>query len=102
MGMLEQGIDNLKAKLEDVCEYGTVGGSERILSVIAGGFILGYSIKKLFKRPMTALSGMTLGSALVMRGVTGRCPVKGAIEKEQEREEEDRNLTLIERRYFEK
>lgn len=99
MGIVEQTVDKMKAKLDDACELGTLTGSERMLSVIAGGFILGYSVKKLLKRPLTALSGVTLGSALIARGVTGSCPIKGAMESS---EEEDRNLTLIERRYFEK
>lgn len=99
MGIIEQTADKMKAKLDDACELGNLSGSERILSVIAGGFILGYSIKKIFKRPLTAISGVTLGSGLIARGVKGNCPVKGALEHA---DEEDRNLTLIERRYFEK
>lgn len=101
MGMLEQSINEIKAKLGDTCDLRNVEGSERVLSVIAGGFILGYSIKKLFKRPLVALSGVTLGGALIARGVTGKCPVAGTGDG-VEGEEDDRNLTLIERRYFEK
>lgn len=101
MGIVEQMVDKVKAKVVDACERGTITKSERMLSVIAGGFILGYSVKKLFKRPFAAISGVTLGSTLIARGVTGQCPVVGAIENVEEGEEE-RNLTLIERRYFEK
>lgn len=99
MGVIEQAVDQMKTKLDDVCEHGAIGSSERMLSVIAGGFILGYSVKKILKKPLRAISGVALGGALVARGITGKCPVKGAMENA---EEEDRNLTLIERRYFEK
>lgn len=100
MGIIDKTADNIKNKLADACEYGTIGSSERMLSVVAGGFILGYSVKKLFKKPLRGVSGVTLGSALVMRGLTGKCPIKGLIQ--QAEEEDQRNLTLIERRYFEK
>ncbi|MBD1425270.1 YgaP family membrane protein [Sphingobacterium arenae] len=99
MGIIDQAVDKMKTKLDDACEHGTIGRSERMLSVIAGGFILGYSLKKIIKKPLRALSGVTLGGALIVRGVTGKCPVVGAIDHA---EEEERNLTLIERRYFEK
>lgn len=99
MGIIDQAVDKMKTKLDDACEHGTIGSSERMLSVIAGGFILGYSVKKLLKKPLRAISGVTLGGALIARGLTGKCPVVGAIEGA---EEEERNLTLIERRYFEK
>ncbi len=99
MGIIEQAVDKMKVKLDDACEQGTITSSERMLSVIAGGFILGYSLKKVIKKPLTALSGVTLGGALIARGITGKCPVTGAI---HQAEEEERNLTLIERRYFEK
>ncbi|HLT87104.1 MAG TPA: DUF2892 domain-containing protein [Sphingobacterium sp.] len=89
----------MKTKLDDACEHGAIGSSERMLSVIAGGFILGYSVKKLLKKPLSAVSGITLGGALIARGVTGKCPITGAIGNG---EEEEKNLTLIERRYFEK
>ncbi|PRD47063.1 YgaP-like transmembrane domain [Sphingobacterium haloxyli] len=100
MGIIEQAADKMKTKLDDVCEHGKIASSERMLSVIAGGFILGYGIKKILKNPLRAISGVTLGSALVMRGLTGKCPVKGAVEAAAG--EEERNLALIERRYFEK
>lgn len=99
MGIIDQAVDKMKTKLDEACEHGTIGSSERMLSVIAGGFILGYSVKKLLKKPLRAISGVTLGSALIARGITGRCLIKGALENA---EEEKRNLTLIERRYFEK
>ena len=101
MGIIDQAVDKMKAKLDESCEHGTIGSSERVLSVIAGSFILGYSVKKLLKKPLRAVSGVTLGSALIARGVSGKCPIVGAIQ-ESEREEQEQKLTLIERRYFEK
>lgn len=97
MGIIEQAVDTMRTKLDSVCEQGKIANSERMLSVIAGGFILGYSIKKLVKKPLSALSGVTLGGALIARGLTGKCPVSGAMDQADER-----NLTLIERKYFDK
>ena len=55
---------------------------------------LGMGLKSIVKRPMRAFSGVTLGGALIYRGVTGYCPVKESIEpKEPE-------ATVIEHRYF--
>ncbi|MCT1531419.1 DUF2892 domain-containing protein [Sphingobacterium daejeonense] len=93
-GILNFAIDKVKTKLDESCELGNVGTSERILSVIAGGFILGMGARKLFKNPITAFSGITLGGALIFRGVTGSCPVKEAIEGKQP------EATVIEHRYF--
>lgn len=93
-GIVNYAFDKLKTKLDASCHEGNVGASERILSVIAGGFILGMGLKSIVKRPMRAFSGVTLGGALIYRGVTGYCPVKESIEpKEPE-------ATVIEHRYF--
>lgn len=93
-GILNFAIDKVKTRLEESCEYGNVGTSERILSVIAGGFIIGMGARKLFKNPITAFSGITLGGALVLRGVIGSCPIKEAIEEKKP------EATVIEHRYF--
>ncbi|MGJ1205980.1 YgaP family membrane protein [Sphingobacterium lactis] len=93
-GILNFAIDKVKTKLDESCEYGNVGTSERILSVIAGGFIIGMGARKLFSSPLTAISGLTLGGALVFRGVTGSCPIKEAVEGKQP------DATVVEHRYF--
>jgi len=50
-GILNFAIDKVKTRLEESCEYGNVGTSERILSVIAGGFIIGMGGKETFQEP---------------------------------------------------
>lgn len=55
---------------------------------------MGIGVRNLFTRPLTAFSGITLGGALVYRGVTGSCPVTSAIEGEKP------ETTVIEHRYF--
>ncbi len=93
-GILNYALNKVKSKLDESCDYGNVGTSERILSVIAGGFILGMGAKKLLSSPFTALSGITLGGALIVRGVTGSCPIKEAVEGKQP------EATVVEHRYF--
>ncbi|GGH19380.1 DUF2892 domain-containing protein [Sphingobacterium alkalisoli] len=95
-GILNFAFDKIKQKIEDNCSDGNVGASERVLSVISGGLILGIGVKQLFKNPISAFSGITLGSALVYRGVTGHCTVKSVIERVTEKED----VTVIEHRYF--
>ena len=95
MSILNLAIDKLKERLDDACEHGEIGNSERALSVVAGGFIVGFSVKRLLHSPLTAISGLTLGGALVVRGLTGKCAVKGAL---NEANAED--VTVIEHRYF--
>ena len=92
--LVDKVISKVKSKVDENCENGKIETSERILSVVAGGFILGAGVKFLIKHPLTALSGLSLGGALVYRGVTGKCAVKKAIEDDAERVE------VIEHRYF--
>ncbi|HIY76291.1 MAG TPA: DUF2892 domain-containing protein [Candidatus Sphingobacterium stercorigallinarum] len=93
-GVLNYAFDKVKRKMDESCAHGNVSSSERVLSVIAGGFILGVGVKNLFSRPLTAFSGITLGGALVYRGITGSCPVKAAVEGDKQ------EATVIEHRYF--
>ena len=90
-------LNKVQEKIEESCEGGNVGTSERILSVIAGGFILGLGAKRLLKNPITAITGITLGGGLVMRGLTGNCPVKKSID---EMARDNEQVTVIEHRYF--
>ncbi|AIM37465.1 DUF2892 domain-containing protein [Sphingobacterium sp. SG20118] len=92
--LVDKVISKVKSRIDENCENGKIETSERILSVVAGGFILGAGVRYLIKHPLTALSGLSLGGALVYRGVTGRCAVKKAIEDEGERVE------VIEHHYF--
>ncbi|ERJ61256.1 YgaP family membrane protein [Sphingobacterium paucimobilis] len=95
--LLNYALEKIKNKLNDDCIDGNVSTSERILSVVAGGLILGIGVKQLIKRPMTALTGVTLGGALVYRGITGHCSIKSTIDKLSK---DDNEVTVIEHRYF--
>ncbi|MBE8715087.1 DUF2892 domain-containing protein [Sphingobacterium sp. KB22] len=97
MSVLNFVFNQLKDKLDDACEHGEIGNSERILSVISGGFILGVGLKKLFHSPLTGFSGMALGGGLIYRGISGKCAIKGAINAAKE---EDEKVTVVEHRYF--
>lgn len=95
--LINYAIDKVKRKLDNDCIDGNVGTSERILSVIAGGLILSIGVKQILKNPITAISGVGLGGALVYRGITGKCTIKNAVEQlTNEREE----VTVIEHKYF--
>ncbi len=96
MSILNKTLETLKDKLDADCTGANVGGSERVLSVIAGGFIFGVGVKNLFRSPLTSFSGIALGGSLIYRGVTGKCKVKGALNSETEKPD----TTVIEHRYF--
>lgn len=95
-GILNLALDRIKHKIDANCSDGNISTSERLLSVISGGLILGIGVKQVLKNPLTAFSGITLGGALVYRGVTGHCTVKSAIERVENKED----VTVIEHRYF--
>ncbi|EEI93311.1 hypothetical protein HMPREF0765_1113 [Sphingobacterium spiritivorum ATCC 33300] len=94
--ILNLALEKVKDKLDTGCVDGNVGNSERVLSVVAGGFILGIGIRNIFKSPLTGFSTLTLGGALVWRGVTGKCVVKDTIAKATG----EKDVTVIEHRYF--
>jgi len=93
--LLTFAFDKITAKIKDDCIEENIGASERVLSVIAGGFILGLGVKKIFKSPLTGLSGLTLGGTLIYRGVTGHCDVKKMLE-----DKDVKKVEVIEHRYF--
>ena len=95
--LINYAIDKIKRKVDEDCIDGNVGTSERILSVIAGGLILSMGVKNIIKHPITALSGVGLGGALVYRGVTGRCTIKAAVDQLANEKDE---ITVVEHRYF--
>ena len=90
-------LEKIKHKVDANCVDGNVGASERIISVVAGGLLLGIGAKKVIRHPMTAFTGITLGGALLYRGITGRCTIKSAIDNMTKEEEK---VTVIEHRYF--
>lgn len=96
MSIMSFVIDKVKDKLEKSCENSNLGKSERVLSVVAGGFIMGSAIRKVVKHPIRGFTSLSLGGALVWRGISGRCPVKEIITNDDQEE----NVTVIEHRYF--
>lgn len=95
--IVNYGVNALHKRMDKKCVNGKIGTSERMLSVVAGAFILGFGIKYLIRKPLSAFSGLSLGGALVYRGVTGRCAIKASIEKKDAKEEE---IEVFERHYF--
>lgn len=55
-----------------------VGGTERIISAVAGGFVLLYGLSRL---PRSAIVAAVAGAALLYRGLTGHCSVYQALDK---------------------
>lgn len=95
MSILSKALDTVKDNIDMSCGDANIGKSERVLSVISGGFILGVGVKNLFRSPLTAFSGIALGGALVYRGITGHCKVREVLQSDEEPE-----ATVIEHRYF--
>ncbi len=48
---------------------------ERIVSVLAGSWLLYKSLKNMFRHPLLGLQGTAAGGLLLYRGVTGICPL---------------------------
>ena len=94
--LLKFAYDKIKDKVDRDCVDGNIGSSERILSVISGGLIVGIGLKRIVKNPFIALSALSLGSTLVYRGVTGHCTIKEVLDKVSD----DSEVTVIEHRYF--
>lgn len=94
--LIQLALDKIKSKVDSDCVDGNIGTSERILSVISGGLILGMGLKRVVKSPFLALSALSLGGTLVYRGVTGHCTIKEVLDKVSN----DSEVTVIEHRYF--
>lgn len=61
---------------------GNIEKSERIVSLGTGAFITLKGITNIFSSPMLALSELVIGGALLYRGMSGYCPVKGMVENQ--------------------
>ncbi len=83
-------FDDVKERLREANENRNIANSERLLSVAAGTFVLYTGITRMFKTPLTALAEVTVGSALILRGATGYCPIKDSVCP-------DREVTVVER-----
>lgn len=95
MSIVNTALELVKEKVDANCKDQNITTSERILSVVAGGFILGMGLKKIFRSPFSAIPTIGLGGGLVYRGVVGHCTVKKAISDKNEVD-----ATIIEHRYF--
>src|SRR5690349_1637639 len=62
-------------------EGGNVGTAERVLSAAAGAALVAYGLRRRRLRGLL----LPLGSGLVMRGLTGRCPVGRALGRNSRR-----------------
>jgi uncharacterized membrane protein len=54
-----------------------VGNTERMISTVAGGFVLLYGLSRL---PLSTIVAAVAGGALLYRGLTGRCSVYQALD----------------------
>src|SRR5690606_15085109 len=77
-------LDDVKERLMEANDHRNIANSERLLSVAAGAFVLYTGITRMFKTPLTSLAEVTLGSALILRGATGYCPVKDSVCPDQD------------------
>lgn len=69
--------------------------SERILSVVTAGMLLGSGLKGITSHPIRAVGVIAVGSALLWRAGTGYCPLKKMAGKKSKK-----NYTIVEHHYF--
>lgn len=93
--LVDKALEKVKSKIVSDCDVVNVGPSERALSVVAGGLILAIGVRNLFRSPISAFTGITLGGGLIFRGVTGHCKLKNALD-----ENDNPKSTVVEHRYF--
>ena len=56
--------------------------SERLISVLAGGWLLYKSLKNLRRHPFLGVQGIAAGGMMLYRGATGVCPVYNYLDKD--------------------
>lgn len=83
-------LDDVKERLREANDNRNIANSERLLSVAAGAFVLYTGITRMFKTPLSSLAEVAVGSALILRGATGYCPVKDSVCCQS-------NVTIVER-----
>jgi|GEM_PF-868868 len=69
-------LGNVRDKYEYAKEHRNIVTSERVVSIAAGAFVLYTGVSNMFRSPFSALLEVVAGSALLLRGATGYCPVK--------------------------
>ena len=96
MTIYEKAVDKVKVQLEDAYLAGDIDNSERLVSAIAGTLALAHGIQNIMRRPAGALGTLGLATALFARAATGKCIIKGLVDKKSKKPK----LTVIEHRYF--
>ena len=73
-------------------EHANIDDSERLISALAGCFLVFSGVNNLFSKPGNGLALVLLGSGLIYRGTSGYCPVKEkfSISKDQSTTESER------------
>lgn len=69
-------LANVRDRYEFAKERRNIVTSERAVSIAAGAFILYTGVSNVFRSPFSAMLEVVAGSALLLRGATGYCPVK--------------------------
>lgn len=87
-------MTGLQEGLESTLCNSNLGTSERLISVVSGGMLLLGGVRRLFKKPKSAFIQVAAGSALLLRGATGYCPLKQAMDPDYPQEK----ITIIESR----
>lgn len=75
-------IESLKGLSFSPTGKENIDQGERIVSVLAGGWLLYKSVKKMSKHPFLGLHGVAAGGLMLYRGATGVCPVYKQIGKD--------------------
>ncbi len=79
---LIQVAHNLKCNWKDPHAIENMDKSEKVVSVGAGAFIFLKGISNIISNPILAVAEVAIGGGLIYRGITGYCPVKELLEKE--------------------
>lgn len=69
-------------EIEEIETISNLAFSERLICVGTGAYMIFNGLGKLFKRPLSAVSEVAIGGALLYRGGTGYCAIKGYCEKD--------------------
>jgi len=80
--MINKLSDTLNSSILQENTNGNVGKSERIVSIGSGAFIALKGISNVFSHPYLAMTELGLGGVLLYRGLTGYCPIKEKMERE--------------------
>lgn len=85
-------IKGVKDGIDKSLGHKNLTQSERLISIITGGCLLYGGIAKVFKKPKFSLLKVLGGGALILRGATGYCPMKQAMDPSENK------VTIVEHR----